>query len=248
MIPDKIIHTTFLKPSGAVTNENKITLVQRQLWNILYAHAMDELTTKKVHEMPLRLIFAEKDFDLKEYSELKIHLKALVETTVEWNLLQKDKRVWGIAAYLASAEINEATGMLEYEYSEKILNKLIIPKYHESIKHTPYAKLSLVTQRNFRSKHTQFWYEFLTDLYFAYQEETVTKWIHLDELQAMMGTSYQRWTDIKDKLLKKPINELAEHIPFTVIYQTMKAIRKTTHVRFRLRSKTAPTSKKIKHD
>lgn len=237
MIPDKITHTTFLKPSGAVTNENKITLVQRQLWNILYAHAMDDLTTKRIHEIPLRLIFAEKDFDLKEYSELKEHLKALVETSVEWNLLEKDKRVWGIATFLASAEINEKTGMLEYEYSEKILNKLIIPKHHEAIKNTPYAKLSLITQRKFRSKHTQFWYEFLTDLHFAHQQETVTKWIHLDELQAMMGTQYKRWTDIKDKLLQRPIDELMPFVPFTVKYQAMKAMRKTTHVRFRLKTK-----------
>jgi plasmid replication initiation protein len=230
----KMTHTSILKASGAVTIENKISLVQRQLWNVLLSHAFDDLGTKTRYEIPCRLIFAEKDYAIDRYDDLREHLRALVETSVQWNIYRKDKRIWEISTLLASAVVNEETGMLEYSYSDHIRQRLILPSSREAIRHTPYAKLSIATQRQFRSKHTQFLYEFLVDCYHAAQAQTVTRWIHLDEYQSMMGTEYDRWDNIKTKLIVQPIAELTEHVPFSIHYQSMKAMRKTTHIRFRL--------------
>jgi hypothetical protein len=232
-----IMHRSVIKASGAISIENKISLVQRQLWNILLSHAFDELPMQTRHEVPLRLIFAEKGFDLKEYGELKEHLTALVETTVKWNIHEKDKRIWGVSTLLASAEINEQTGMLEYSYSDHIREKLTVPKARYAISSTPYARLNLATQREFRSKHTQFLYEFLTDAFHERQKQTLTGWIHLDTYQEMTGTNYTRWSDIHEKLIKAPLKELEPHVPFEIYVQSMKAMRKTTHIRFRLTQK-----------
>lgn len=237
MITTSIKHTSVLKPSGAISIENKISLVQRQIWNILLSHATDNLVSKQVHEIPLRLIFAEKGFGLKEYAELREHLAALVTTEVQWNIMQKDKRVWGVSALLASAEINESTGMVEYSYSPHIVSRLIVPNSREALRQAPYAKLSLETQRKFRSKHTQFMYEFLTDAFIARQKQTVTRWIHLDEFQRMCGTEYKTWSNIRDVLIKRPMKELDSHVPFVIRCQSMKAAKRTTHIRFFLTKK-----------
>jgi plasmid replication initiation protein len=235
-----ITHTSVIKASGAISIENKVSLVQRQIWNILLSHAFDRLDTEQVHEIPLRLVFAEKGFDLREYGELREHLKALVETSVQWNIYEKDKRRWGVATLLASAEINETTGMLEYAFASHLIDKLVIPNNREQIQHTPYAKLSLETQRKFTSKHTQFLYEFLTDAYIARQKESFTRWIHLDEYEQMMNTNYKRWDNIRARIIDAPIKELAPHVPFHIHFQAMKAMRKTTHIRFRLTRKDTP--------
>lgn len=239
MVSKTITHTSILKPSGAISIENKVTLLQRQLWNVLFSHAQDDILTTPMHEIPLRLVFAELGERINEYSELKADLKALVETSVEWNLYKKDKRAWGVSTLLASAEINETTGMLEYSYSEHVRAKLVLPKNREAIATTPYAKLDIGTQKKFRSKHTQFFYEFLTDAYRKGQKQTVTAWLHLDKLQEMTHTNYVNWTDIQRNLFTKPLAELAPHVPFHIEVQKMKALRKTTHIRFFLTRKAA---------
>ena len=236
----KITHTSILKASGAISIENKITLVQRQLWNLLLSHAFDTISTDRIHTIPVRLIFAEKGFDLKEYNELRTHLTALVETSVEWNIYKKDKRSWSISTLLASAKINEETSMLEYSYSAHLKEMLFISPRREEIKKTPYAKLSIATQQEFRSKHTQFLYEFLTDAFHPRQQTSLTAWIHLDEYECMTGTNYKRWDAIRTKLIEAPIRELTPHVPFHIYYQPMKAMRKTTHIRFRLVRKDIP--------
>jgi plasmid replication initiation protein len=227
-----------LKASGAITHENSITLVQRQIWNVLLSHANDKIDQEQ-YSIPARLLFAQKDFKLDHYDELQAHLTALVETPVKWNIYKKDKRSWGVSTFLASAFYNAETGMLEFSYSSHLKEMLKLPKSREELRERPYLKLSLGIQSKFKSKHSQFLYEFLSDLYNPRRKTSMTNWITLEDFEEMCHTNYARWDKIKDRLIVNPINEIVEITPFTIHYQPMKALNRVTHVRFRLVRKEA---------
>lgn len=212
-------------------------MVQRQLWNLLLAHANDKMH-EEIHSIPVRLLFAERDFALDHYDELKTHLEALVNTTVKWNLYNKDKRSWGAMTFLASAYYNAETGMLEWSYSGHLREMLRVPKKREELRTRPYLKIPVEVQNKFKSKHAQFLYEFLMDCYNPKRKETHTNWISVESYEEMCGTSYGRWDKIKERLVEKPYSEIGHLLPFKAVMQHMKATNRTTHIRFRLVRKT----------
>lgn len=226
-----------LKASGAITHENSITLVQRQIWNVLLSHAGDRIDDE-IYSIPVRLLFAQLEYKLDHYDELEEHLRALVNTVVEWNLYKKDKRSWGKMTFLASAFFNAETSMLEWSYSGHLRAMLRLPTSREALRERPYLRLPLGLQKQFKSKHAQFLYEFLMDIYNPKRRSSGTNWILVEDYETMCGTNYGRWDKIQERLLEKPYAEILPHVPFTVKVDKMKAAtNRITHIRFTLTRK-----------
>ena len=79
---------------------------------------------------------------IKDY--LKDTLEALVDCTVKWNLLGKDKKQeWGVASLLAEVRIRD--GICFYQFSHTLRIKLYNPRI--------YTKLNLRLQNQFRSQY-----------------------------------------------------------------------------------------------
>ena len=83
-----------IKASPAIQIQSKITHLQRRAWNVLLANAYDELPNRDIHRVSVtelaRKVSAMQQLDDSEH--LKETLKALVDYTVEWNILGKDKK------------------------------------------------------------------------------------------------------------------------------------------------------------
>src|SRR5207249_1973909 len=70
--------------------QNNITLLQRRGWNVLLAHAYDELLTEEEHGIRTKDLMRMLEFDSKNEEYLKESLEALVSCKVRWNVLDKD--------------------------------------------------------------------------------------------------------------------------------------------------------------
>ena len=106
-----------IKHSASIQVNNVVSLLQRKAWNVLLAHAYDELQNKEEYSMPIIELC-----DMLEYGDsnrdyLKSTLIALNTTQIEWNILGKDGVAeWGTTTYLAGATFKE--GKIYWGYNK----------------------------------------------------------------------------------------------------------------------------------
>ena len=85
-----------IKASPAIQIQSKISLLQRRAWNVLLANAYNDLPDKDIYSVSMVELAAKLGFDSKNQEYLKDMLRSLVDCTVEWNVLGKDKEEeWG---------------------------------------------------------------------------------------------------------------------------------------------------------
>lgn len=220
-----------VKHSSAIQISNPINLLQRRAWNVLLAHAYDDLQNKHVHQIDVTDLNKYLDFSYKNIKYLKETLRALVKCLVEWNLLNKDKEVsWGVSALLASVRIEK--GKLFYSYSHFLREQLFNPKM--------YAKISLSIQNKFKSKYSLALYELCLD-YFRVQDNTgETPFIPLDTFKKSMcvdESMYANFGQLRKRLIKEPINEINEISDLDVSVSFRRESRKITGIKFHIKAK-----------
>ena len=97
-----------IKASPAIQIQSKISLLQRRAWNVLLANAYNELPHIDIHRVSVAELARKLGFNSHNENYLKEILEALVDCTVKWNLLDKDKKEeWGVASLLAEVRIHD---------------------------------------------------------------------------------------------------------------------------------------------
>ena len=81
-----------IKASPAIQIQSKITHLQRRAWNVLLANAYNELPNKDIHRVSVTELAKKLGFNSRDYDHLKETLEALVDCTVKWNVLGKEKK------------------------------------------------------------------------------------------------------------------------------------------------------------
>ena len=131
-----------IKASPAIQIQGKMTHLQRRAWNVLLANAYDELPNREIHRVSVAELARKLGYASHDSEHLKETLKALVDYTVEWNILGKDKKQrWGAAALLASTEIEN--GICAYSFAAHLRYKLYNPRI--------YTKLNYVCKTSSRA-------------------------------------------------------------------------------------------------
>lgn len=193
-----------IKASAAIQITNRLSLLQRKLGNALLKHAFNRLEDSETHSVNLTLLADKIGFDSKNVEVLKDALTNLAKTSVEFNLMGKDKRpIWGISTVLSQAIIRD--GVLFYSYP---------PFMRRALRHPDiYAKLNLTVQNGFRSKHALALWEFFTDYLGSKREQCDTDFISIEQYRALLGVDphdYQDFRDFNKRLIKHPIQEINE--------------------------------------
>jgi hypothetical protein len=240
--PTLVLRDVLIKTSGAIAIEVEIPLVARQLWNILIAAAYNHLGSVRTHRLPLRLIFQKLGLSSHSYVRLQEQLTLLLNANVQqWNIFKKDKRIWSGTKLLAAATIDEAQGIVKYEFSTELEQLLKVNPTEK----TPYTTLSLKTQSLFSSKYAQILYEYLTDACDMNREKSETMWISIGEYQAMLGKRYDRWEITRQRLVEEPLEQVQPMLPFTVEWKTQRLTRKVTHIKFLFAKRSIEEIQKI---
>jgi hypothetical protein len=218
-----------IKASAAVQVQNKMTLLQRRAWNILLAHAYDELPTEEWHHIGVHDLMQVLEFHSKNEDYLKDALEALVGCKVKWNVLDKDgTAIWGVAALLAEAEIK--AGVCTYAYGPKFRSLLYNPKM--------YARVCLSLQNRFDSKHALALWELCIDYLGAERDYGETPFISLEHFRELMGITegmYPTFKRLSEKVINPAIAEINRLSDFRATVDYQRQSRKIVALKFKIR-------------
>ena len=167
-----------IKASPAIQIQSKISLLQRRAWNVLLANAYNDLPDKDIYSVSMVELAAKLGFNSGNRNYLKEVLRSLVDCTVEWNVLGKDKEEeWGVASLLASARIKD--GLCTYGFAPHLRLKLHNPRI--------YAKLNLRLQNRFKNQYALVLWEVCFDYFDADRDQGETPFIPLATFKELIG-------------------------------------------------------------
>jgi plasmid replication initiation protein len=223
-----------IKHSSAIqigSSEGEISLIQRKAYNVLLAHAYDDLLKKQSHRMPISDLCRYLNFDSNNTQHLKNALRGLVKTTVEWNILGADrKQEWGAAAMLAEVKIKD--GFCHWEYAST-LKKLL---YSPSI----YARINLQLQNRISSKYSLILYENIFFYYRAGDGFGETPWVEVTTLRKLLCLKkgeYRQFKTFNNAVIKKSVDEINEKTDLQVTVEYKRSGRKVASIKFYVKLK-----------
>ena len=217
-----------IKASPAIQIQSRISLLQRRAWNVLLANAYNELPNQEIHSVSVVELAAKLGFGDGNQEYLKEMLRSLVECTVEWNVLNKDKKQeWGVASLLAEVRIEE--GICFYQYSHTLRLKLHNPRI--------YTKLNLRLQNRFTSKYALVLWELCFDYFDIARDQGETPFIPLETYRELMGlaeTDYPVFKELNRNVIKPGIKEINDLTNYRVEMESKRVGRKIGFLKFRI--------------
>jgi len=220
-----------VKNSSAIQIEGSVGLLARRSWNVLLAAAYDDLPDKEEFEIRVADLVRVLKFGSHNQDRLKGALGELVDATVEWNVLGKDRAErWGKSALLAHVEIDG--GVCRYSYSPFLRRMLHSPKM--------YARISLSIQNRFSSKYSLALYELVFDYFDVSRQVGETPWIPLAKFRKLMGVEEGRHAEFKvfkRDVLSRAIADVVAKSDLEIEVLYKRAGRAVSEVKFVSKSK-----------
>ena len=218
----------FVKASPAIQIQSKITHLQRRAWNVLLANAYDELPNRDLHRIRVVELAKNLGFNSRDYDHLKQTLDALVDCTVEWNVLGKDKeQVWGVASLLASAEIEN--GICTYGFAPHLRYKLYNPRI--------FTRLNLRLQNRFNSRCALVLWEVCFDYFDTRRNQGETPFIPLDKFKELIGLEkdeYPMFKILNRDVIKPAVKEINDLTNYFLEVEQKRNGRKIGFLKFRI--------------
>lgn len=203
-----------LKHTAAVHIENKLSLHERRLFNILLKNSRTSVSEGGVHAIYIKhlaeLLGSEA---YTNYEFLKEGLHSLVRRSLRFNILNKDKkRQWESSISLLS-EVHFDGGMIYYMLSPSLKDALTRP--------SSYAYLNISFQNSLSSKHSLALWEFCCEQLDAGRvDEIITPYVPLEKLKALLGVdsaAYDNYKVFNGKVLKKSITEVNKKTDINIV-------------------------------
>ena len=217
-----------IKASPAIQIQNRITHLQRRAWNVLLANAYNQLPDKEIHRVSVVELAMKLGFDSNNHEYLKETLEALVDCTVKWNILGKNKKeIWGAASLLAEVRIED--GICFYQYPHTLRQKL----------HNPfmYTKLNLRLQNRFKSQYALILWEVCFDYFDVRWDRGETPFIPIETFRGLMGLEsdeYRTFKALNQKIIKPAIKEINDLTDYHVEVEQKRLSRKVAELKFRI--------------
>ena len=230
-----------IKASPAIQIQGKITHLQRRVWNVLLANAYNELPDKEIHSVSVAELAAKLGYESNDLVYLKETLEALVDFTVEWNILGKDKKddEWGVAALLAEAKIKN--GICSYAFAPTLRHKLHNPRI--------YTKLNLRLQNEFKGQYALILWEVCFDYFDTDRDKGETPFIPLETFRELMGIEadgYITFKSLNQWVIKPAVKEINALTNYHVEVETKRIGRKIGELKFRIqRVKQLPVQESL---
>jgi plasmid replication initiation protein len=211
------------KHVAAIHVGGKLTLLQRKLSNCLLLNAYDDLLSRPSHRIDAETLCAMSGYASRDYETLKDALRALAETTAEWNMLgDNGEEEWGISSMISFAKLSK--GVCEYAYSAPLAAKL----YDPSI----FSMINMRIQRNFTSGHALALYENC----FRFVRTGSTGWWELDVFRRLMGVDdspyYEDFSKLNAKIIKPSVKEVNAVSDISLVAEVRRESRKVRQIRF----------------
>lgn len=217
-----------IKASPAIQIESKITHLQRRAWNVLLANAYNELPNRDTHRVSVAELAKSLGFNSRDYDHLKETLEALVDCTVKWNILGKDKKEeWGVASLLAEARIKD--GICTYAYPPYLRTRLYNPRI--------YTKINLSLQNQFTSRYALVLWEVCFDYFDLSRNEGETPFIPIETFRELMGLEkgeYSLFKVLNRDVIKPAIKEINTLTNFFIEVESKRIGRRIGELKFKI--------------
>lgn len=204
----------------------KLSLLQRKLVNALLYNAYDQLLTGQEHHISASVLCEMIGFDSKNIGYLKGALKGLMETVVEFDVLEEDgERSWEAMVLLPYAKIKGGT--CTYRYERALAEKL----YHPDV----YSKINLSVLREMNSAHALVLYEN------CYRFEGIghTAWWDIEVFRKLMAVdmmpSYKPFKALNRNVIQPAMKEVNKLSNIQIEMETRMKGRTVTGLRFIVR-------------
>lgn len=214
---------TLRKHVAAIHVGGKLTLLQRKLSNCLLLNAYDDLLTRPSHRIDSETLCAMSGYASRDRETLKASLRALAETTAEWNMLgDNGEEEWGVSSLISYAKLSG--GVCEYAYAAPLAAKLYDPAV--------FSMINLRIQRNFTSGHALALYENC----FRFVRTGSTGWWEIDLFRRLMGVHdmayYDDFSKLNAKIVKPSVREVNAVSDIMLVSEIRRESRKVSHIRF----------------
>ncbi len=225
--PKSPLDKSVVKKNVSVIHINaKLSLVQRKLVNALLYNAYDHLLSQDTHSLNVALLSEMIGFDSRNLAHLKTALTGLVETSIQWDVLEDNgSNSWEVATLLSFARIRD--GVCSYRYDKGLAEKL----YHPDI----YSKINLSVVRDMRSAHALVLYENC----YRFIEIGHTAWWDLETFRKLMSIedvqSYQEFKSLNRSVIKPAVAEVNKLSNIQIELETRQKGRTVTGLRFLLK-------------
>lgn len=194
-VTEKVTDIYLKKHVGLIHCENKLTLIQRKICNILLFNALDKINDQEIHEIQLKHLCSLVGYNSNDTKLIKDAIKSLISTVLEWNLLEDNKFLneddypqeiitWNASSLLAGASIR--SGKISYSYSPQIkpvLSSLDI-----------YGRINLFVQAKFNSNYSLVLYENCV----RFKNIKQTAWFPLPLFRSLMGVTENKYLAFKE--------------------------------------------------
>ena len=204
----------------------KLSLLQRKLVNALLYNAYDQLLTGQEHHISASVLCEMIGFDSKNIGYLKGALKGLMETVVEFDVLEEDgERSWEAMVLIPYAKIKGGT--CTYRYERALAEKL----YHPDV----YSKINLSVLREMNSAHALVLYEN------CYRFEGIghTAWWDIEVFRKLMAVdmmpSYKPFKALNRNVIQPAMKEVNKLSNIQIEMETRMKGRTVTGLRFIVR-------------
>jgi len=214
------------------TNAKQLTLIQRKLVNYMILIAQ-KAGKKDIYKTTIMDIKKTCNIGSTENVDVKEQFRKLADIKIEFNYLNKDKNeVWQIMALISSTEIVNNTGIVEFEFSSKLLEKILNPSI--------YAPLNITLVSGLKSSYSIILYELLRD----YLNSPSVPVMVIENFRNLLGINeneYKYFKDFKKRVLDVAVKEVNEKTDICCRFELIKekGIRnKYSQIRFFVSQKT----------
>lgn len=226
------------KPSGTIAIGGDLNALERKFYNaFLYVGKKElEKDTKKdwfeVKLIVLKRFFGLEDDKNNQYFK-DVIIRNLVNTTIEYNMLGKDKTITGIATALNNVEI-----VMDNKTQETTIRFSLPIRVKEALinKNEMYASIDLVIIKGLKSKYSVILYEICKD----YEKARVPV-MSMDKFRKIFGVEnkYKKMPDLRKFVLDSACEELNNNpdVGFTVSYELVKSGKSYQSIRFYTKTK-----------
>jgi hypothetical protein len=226
------------KHIAAVHSKASFSMVQHKAINLLIKNAENKIDHDINHVLSIKSLLQGLGWASSSNSTelIRACLEGLVKTTIEWNILSRDKKnKWTISTLLASASIKG--GEVFYTFSLPLRSLLKNPNL--------YARLDLNVQKLFNSKHSMPLWEYISgELSSKKVNSITTEWLSYSDflkLNNLENSIYiNRYALFLERVVEKSINEINEVSDLHASYEVLSERKKVTHIRFMAQKKMIP--------
>ena len=215
------------KHVAAIHIENRLSLLERKMANVLLLNAYPNLLTQEAHRIRIKDLASILGFDSNDRDCLKRALVNLMSTVLTWNIIDRNgnEKAWRARPMLMSADIER--NWCAYAYHPDLRQKMFNPEI--------YSRINLSIQRKFTSGYAFALYENCL----RYRGTGSTGWWSLEVFRKLMGVGdndyYADFRRLNSKLIKAAVKQVNQTSDIFLETETKSEKRRVVSIRFAIK-------------